>query len=340
MREKHITAGVRPDLEVLLAAVEGSGEAILITCGELEHPGPRIEYVNPAFTRMSGYEAVEVLGRSPRLLQGPLTDRSVIDRMRTALNAGEAFQGEAINHRKDGSTYVVEWLITPLRDGDGRITRWMSAQRDVTERRASEDRQAMLVRELHHRVKNTLATVQAVLNATLRSSLGLSEFRQAFSGRIASLAKTHALITEDHVQVVPFEDLLRTELEAYDRPGLRRVTLRGPRVLLPSELAVPVGMALHEMTTNAIRHGALADPDGRVAVDWSVEEAPEGSVLHWTWNEHDGAPVALPTREGFGSQLLNRVLTQQVGAKVDIAYDPDGLRIAVALPMPAAPTGA
>nr|WP_246681696.1 HWE histidine kinase domain-containing protein [Methylobacterium sp. L1A1] len=106
--------------------------------------------------------------------------------MRAALEAGERFQGEALNHRKDGSTYTVEWLITPVREPGGRITHWVSAQRDVTERRAGEDRQALLVRELHHRVKNTLATVQAVLNATMRSSLSIPEFTRALSGRIGS----------------------------------------------------------------------------------------------------------------------------------------------------------
>ncbi|MGH1575341.1 PAS domain-containing protein [Methylobacterium sp. P31] len=144
----HDTANTaRPDLEVLLAAVEASGEAILITSAELDPPGPRIEYANPAFTRMTGYAAHEVLGRSPRLLQGPGTERGVLDRMRAALAAGEPFQGEALNYRKDGSTYMVEWLITPVRNADGRITRWVSAQRDVTQRRASEDRQDLLVRE-------------------------------------------------------------------------------------------------------------------------------------------------------------------------------------------------
>lgn len=319
--------------EVFRAAVEAAGEAILITSADLDDPGPRIEYVNPAFTRMTGYEPREVLGHTPRVLQGPRTDRAVLDRMRTALVAGEPFQGEAVNYRKDGTTYFVEWLITPVRDAEGGIARWVSAQRDVTERRASEERQSLLVRELHHRVKNTLATVQAVLNASLRSSLGLSEFRQAFTGRIASLAKTHALITEDRIQVVSFEDLVAAELRAYDEPPRPRITLQGPHVVLASELAVPVGMALHELATNAIRHGALGDPDGRLEVTWSVEDAPDGRVLHWTWNEHDGPPVALPTREGFGSQLLNRVLTLQVGAKVDIAFDPDGLRVAVAIPL-------
>jgi PAS domain S-box-containing protein len=326
-------AQVRPDLEVLLAAVEASGEAILITSAELDEPGPRIEYVNPAFTRMTGYAPSEVLGRTPRLLQGPRTDRDVLDDMRAALADGEPFQGEAINYRKDGTTYVVEWLITPVRGADGHIERWVSAQRDVTERRAAEDRQSMLVRELHHRVRNTLATVQAVLNATLRSSVGLGEFRHAFTKRIASLAKTHALITEDDTQVVSFEGLLRTELQAYDEPSRARVTLHGPQVLLPSEVAVPVGMALHELTINAVRHGALGDPDGRVEVTWALEDSPDGSVLRWTWNEHDGPPVALPTREGFGSQLLNSVLVYQIGAKVDFAFDPDGLRVSVTIPL-------
>ena len=194
-----------PEMDVFTAGVEAAGEAILITSAELDEPGPHIEHAIPAFTRMTGYEAHEVLGRLPRLLQGPRTERAVLNRLRASLEAGECAQGEALNYRKDGTTYMVEWLITPMRDTDGRITRWVSAPRDITERRAAEDRQNLLVRELHHRVKNTLATVQAVLNASLRSSLGLAEFRQAFTGRIASLAQTHALITDARAQA----DLVR-----------------------------------------------------------------------------------------------------------------------------------
>ena len=322
---------VRPDLGALFAAVEASGEAILITSADLDEPGPRIEYVNPAFTRMTGYAAREVVGRTPRLLQGPGTEGAVIERMRAALRAGEGFQGEALNYRKDGSTYMVEWLITPVREADGSISRWISAQRDVTHRRAAEDRQGLMVRELHHRVKNTLATVQAVLNATVRSSSTIAEFTRAFSGRIGSLAKTHALITEDVDQAVSFEGLLRAELGPYDERG--RLTLSGPLVILPSELAVPFGMALHEMTTNALRHGALGYPNGRIEVTWLLEEGQEGPVLAWTWNEHGGPPVATPTREGFGSRVLRKVLTLQAEAQVDVAYHPDGMRVSIRAPL-------
>ena len=334
MDEPGHPARFPPDLAVLLAAIEASSEAILITSADIEEPGPRIEYVNPALTRMTGYEAHEVLGRTPRLLQGPRTDRNVLDRMRMALASGETFRGEALNYRKDGSTYMVEWLIAPVGDGDGRITRWISAQRDITERRASEDLQNLLVRELHHRVRNTLATVQAVLNASLRSSVGMEEFGRSFGGRITSLSKTHAMITEDRAQVVSFADLLKAGLEAYDEPGRSRVSLQGPHALLSSELAVPVGMALHEMTANAVRHGALGHADGHVEVTWSVQGEAGARTLRWTWNEHDGPPVTLPTREGFGIGLLRQLLAYQAGAEVDVAFDPDGLRITVEMPLP------
>ena len=321
-----------PDLGVFKAAVEASGEAIIITSVELDEPGPRIEYANPAFARMTGYPLEEIVGRTPRLLQGPGTDRTVLDGLRAALEAGEATQGEAINYRKDGSAYMVEWLITPVREPDGRISHWVSTQRDVTDRRAYEDRQVLMVRELHHRVKNTLATVQAVVNATVRSSLTIPEFTRALSGRIASLARTHALITEDAAQVASFDGLLRAELAPYDERG--RLTLEGPDVALPSELAVPVGMALHELTTNCLRHGSLADPNGRLQVTWWVEDGHAGRALRWDWAEHDGPPTAHPTREGFGHRLLNKVLATQTGAEVDVAFASDGLRVSIRMPLP------
>ncbi|KAB1078448.1 PAS domain-containing protein [Methylobacterium soli] len=321
------------DLRILQTAIEATNEAVLITSAELDWPGPLIEYANPAFTRMTGYEANEVVGRCPRLLQGPLTERAVVDRMRAALTAGEAFQGEATNYRKDGTTYFVEWLITPVRDGDGRISHWVSAQRDITERRAAEDRQNFMVRELHHRVKNTLATVQAVLNATVRSSNSIPDFARILTGRITSLAKTHTMITDGVAQAVVFRQLVESEVLAYENGRDGRLSLHGPRVVLPSELAVPIGMALHELTINAIKHGALAHADGRIEVTWSVEQGQSGQQLRWMWNEHDGPPVALPTRDGFGSRVLNRVLTAQVGAEVSIAFDLDGLRVTVDVPL-------
>lgn len=326
--------GPEIDASILRAAIEATGESIVITSAGRDAAGPVIEYVNPGFTRMTGYPPEEAIGRSPRILQGPLTDRAVIDRLRSALMREEPFRGETINYRKDGSTYAVEWVIAPVQDDTGRLIRWVSAQRDVTERQEALEQQQLLVRELHHRVKNTLATVQAIMNSTARGTTSLADFQRIFSGRMASLAKTHALLTENQAQAVPFRDLLYVELAPYDDGGGKRIVLDGPPLTLPSELAVPLGMAVHEMTTNAVKHGALAEFGGRVAVTWSVSIEPAGPKLRWIWNEHDGPPVAPPTREGFGSRLLKRVLTTQIQAEVQIAYDPDGLRITVDVPLP------
>lgn len=109
--------------------------------------------------------------------------------------------------------------------------------------------------------------------------------------------------------------------------------MQGPPTVLPSALAVPIGMAVHELTTNAAKYGALAEQDGRIEVVLSETDGPNGRWLRWTWNEHDGPPVALPTREGFGSRLLQRVLTDQISAEVSIAFEPDGLRVTVDLPL-------
>ncbi|GAN46034.1 two-component sensor histidine kinase [Methylobacterium sp. PvP062] len=131
--------------------------------------------------------------------------------------------------------------------------------------------------------------------------------------------------------------MLRAELDPYDERG--RLTLDGPRVVLPSELAVPVGMALHELTTNALRHGSLADPNGRLQVTWRIEDRGSGRGLRWDWAEHDGPPAMHPTREGFGHRLLNKILAAQTGAEVDVAFAPDGLQVSVRMPLPALAEG-
>ncbi len=127
-------------IHLIEAAIEHVDEAVLITTTELDAPGPEIVYVNEGFCRMTGYAAEEVVGETPRILQGPKTDRAELDRLRRCLSRGEPFfGGEVTNYRKDGSEYVIEWYIVPLRNDAGEITHWMAGQRDVTERRALEE---------------------------------------------------------------------------------------------------------------------------------------------------------------------------------------------------------
>jgi two-component sensor histidine kinase len=248
------------------------------------------------------------------------------------LQRGEPWSGDINLRRRDGSTFVGHVSDAPVYDDAGRLVAIVGISYDISERKAAEEKQALLVRELHHRVKNTLTTVQAIMGSTARTAQPTEEFQRAFSARIASLARTHSLLTDARWQAISFEELLRAELEPYDDGTGKRIFLDGSPIELPSDLAVPIGMAVHELTTNAAKHGALGELGGRIEVRWSVTIG-DSRHLRWVWNEHDGPPVQLPTREGFGSRLLNRVLTVQTGADVNIAYDPDGLRVTVAVPL-------
>jgi two-component sensor histidine kinase len=196
-----------------------------------------------------------------------------------------------------------------------------------------EQRQALLVRELHHRVKNTLATVQALVGATGRSSGSFKEFYHLFSNRIASVAKTHNLLTEDYWQTAPLREIALTELKPFAESRQPRFMLIGPPVELSADLAVPVGMALHELTTNAVRYGALSVPTGYVRVQWSVEENEGVRKLHLEWREFKGPSVSQPHHQGFGTTLLQRVLPMQCRAEVEVQYDQNGFQFQMDAPL-------
>jgi two-component sensor histidine kinase len=196
-----------------------------------------------------------------------------------------------------------------------------------------EQRQSLLVRELHHRVKNTLATVQALVGATGRSSGSFDEFYGSFSKRIISLAKTHNLLTEDYWQTAPLREIALNELKPFAESRQPRFMLLGPAIELSADLAVPVGMALHELTTNAVRYGALSIPTGYVRVQWSVGETEGVRKLHLEWREFGGPAVSEPQHQGFGSTLLQRVLPMQCHAEVEVRYYRTGLRFQMSAPL-------
>jgi two-component sensor histidine kinase len=199
--------------------------------------------------------------------------------------------------------------------------------------RQIEQRQSLLVRELHHRVKNTLATVQALVAATGRSTGSFDEFYHSFSNRITSLARTHDLLTEDYWQTAHLREIALNELKPFAESRQPRFMLIGPPVELSADLAVPIGMALHELTTNAIRYGALSVPAGYVRVQWNLDEHEGVRKLHLEWSEFAGPRVNEPQRRGFGSTLLQRVLPMQCKAEVEVQYASDGLRFRMDAPL-------
>jgi PAS domain S-box-containing protein len=237
----------------------------------------------------------------------------------------------------DGSFRHIEGRMVIFYGPDNSPARIIGVNIDVTKHKQAEHRQQLLIRELHHRVKNTLATVQAIVGSTARTASSIDEFYQGFVGRIVSLSRTHNLLTEDLWQKAALEDLIQTELGPYEDGARNRISVEGPHVELPSEAAVPIGMAIHELTTNAAKHGALSTFGGQVEVRWRVEPGEERPVLHFTWTEHGGPKVSTPTRQGFGSRLLQRVLATQLQADVSMDFPEEGLRFTMTLPIPGAP---
>jgi two-component sensor histidine kinase len=205
---------------------------------------------------------------------------------------------------------------------------------DISDRKRLEEHQVLLIRELQHRVKNMLASVQAVISSTARSAGTIDAFREALTQRIGSLAKTHELLIESGWRGTSLRDVLYGELRPYDDAAGQRIRLQGPPVHLPPELVAVVGLAVHELTTNAAKHGALAVPGGRVAVTWSLVPENGHRILALEWIERDGLPVQVPTHRGFGSLLLRKVLGRQLNGSVEIDYAPEGLRVHMRAQLP------
>src|SRR5215204_216983 len=224
-------------------------------------------------------------------------------------------------------------LVNAVRCASRARQRQHEAEAYLFERKQSEEHQALLIRELQHRVKNTLATVQALLRATSRSASTVEDFRQVFEARVLSLSRTHNLLVETTWRTASLRNVLQGELDPYDDGAGTRILLSGPAVELPAELAVPIGMAIHELTTNAAKYGAFSTPRGWLEVEWDVRRTHGSRRLELWWAEHDGPLVEPPSRKGFGSNLIQRLLTTQCRAEIKFDFDRLGLRFQMSAPL-------
>src|SRR5215212_2890763 len=224
-------------------------------------------------------------------------------------------------------------LVNAVRCAIRARQRQREAEAYLLERKRSEEHQTLLIRDLQHRVKNTLATVQALLRATSRSASTVEDFRQVFEARVLSLSRTHDLLVETTWRTASLRNVLQGELGPYDDRAGTRVLLSGPAVELSAELALPIGMAVHELTTNAAKYGAFSTPRGWLEVEWDVRGNEGTRKLQLWWTERDGPPVEKPSRKGFGSSLIQRLLTTQCRAEIKFAYDRPGLRFQMSVPL-------
>ncbi|VXD02223.1 PAS domain-containing protein [Sphingomonas sp. 8AM] len=443
-------------------------------------PDNPLVFVNAAFEALTGFPAVELIGRNCRFMQGPLTADSDIQRLRDAIARRERIEIDLLNHRRDGTPFWNRLMVAPVFDSNGTLLYFVATQTDVTieryrlrqlqddrdaltaevarretalaerearlamalkagglgtwtvalpevsltvsaayldnlgrpadevstfsfadfeqslhpedyqrvcaaltdtidhdlpydieyrvltpageqrwihaqgalQRRAdgtplalsgfsanisvrkfAEEHRGILARELTHRVKNTLATVGAVVSQTLRDASSLAEGRRAVAGRIASLGTAHELLVRDEVEGAAISEIVERVLAPFIDAGGQRFAIAGPAVRLSPEITLALSMALHELATNAIKYGALSVPEGSVQISWALAGSAAERRFRFAWIERNGPLVVPPTRVGFGTRMIERVLAGRVSGTAAMRYPPEGARFEIEAPV-------
>jgi PAS domain S-box-containing protein len=234
--------------------------------------------------------------------------------------------------RKDGSPVFIDGQTVTLRYPDRRVRGFMKIGQDVTNRRRDEERQSVLLAELQHRVRNVLAMVRSIINRGANRAT-VAEFRAELDGRVAALARTQALLTRGPDAGVDLEALVRDELLVHS-PDEPRMNVAGPSVTLAAKAAEILTLAVHELATNAMKHGAFSQPAGHVDISWGIVPRGDDKWVELTWRE---SGVAVPTnavpRKGFGTELVTRRVPYELGGRGAMTFEPDGLCCEIAFPL-------
>lgn len=232
---------------------------------------------------------------------------------------------ECRHQRGDGTWGWISIVGSPIRNERGEIIAAIVAVTDIDELKSAEEHRRIMDMELHHRVNNTLAMIQGIANITARTATDFSCFRSSFSDRIQCLSRISTLLVKKSWSQTPMKELVLTALACDPVSMEGRVSVSGEEVELRSEVALALGMALHELFSNAERHGALSTDEGKVSIDWRITDS-EGHRLLVNWIESSGPEVGAPLRAGVGQYLMKSVLARQYGGDVEFFFEPGGLR--------------
>jgi PAS domain S-box-containing protein len=282
---------------------------------------------NEGAERIFGYTAAEAVGRPITMIipaDRAGEEQSILARLRR----GERIDHfETVRRHKDGRLLDISITVSPIHGSNAQVIGASKIARDITERKRAEERQKLLLREIVHRVKNTLATVQAIATRTLRSAP--ADERDQFTARLHALSKAHDLLTGNAWEQAPMRAVVNSALGSDQRP---RFDFEGPEVALSASTSLHLMLALHELAANAVRYGALSNATGRVRLSWHLRgqlRQPEGGDrLRVSWSESGGPPPSHPRRRGFGT-----VLIEQAFDRVRFAYAPSGLVCTFELPV-------
>jgi len=324
----------RKDLGPFVVAAETTRMAMVFT--DAKEPGYPIIFANDAFLSLTGYDRNEVLGQSFNFLMARGADRKALMQVEAAFEGSADGGSEIYYRRKDGSVFWAALFISPVRHHSGDIVQHFASFVDLTKQKKEQAQSTMMINELNHRVKNTLATVQSIVWQALRNAADPEAIRKYIETRLFALSRSHDLLTREHWEGAGLLDLINVAMEPFGIANGRseRFVVTGKNIRIPPNGTLALGIAFHELATNAVKYGAFSNESGSILIAWAIEPGPEGNRLILRWQEKNGPPVKSPSRKGFGSRVIERGLAHELHGKVHLDYQLGGVVCTIDFPAP------
>jgi two-component system CheB/CheR fusion protein len=284
---------------------------------------------NAGAERTFGYPLRESIGRRWTVLFPPDRTEEAAQLLDRAKRDEPARVSDTAMVASDGRVIPISLTVSGTRDLSGKVVGASLIARDIADRKQAEERQRLLLAELNHRVKNMLATVLSIANQTADDADTLTSFRKSFTGRIRSLSETQNLLTRTNWAGATMRDVLQAEAAPYIKQDGANFELNGPDLLLTPRAALSLALVVHELTTNALKYGALSRPAGRIAVSWNLGGAGSNRHLKLEWKETGGPKVKPPSRRGFGRRMIEEGLSYELGGNAELNFDPGGFNCTI-----------
>jgi two-component system CheB/CheR fusion protein len=280
-----------------------------------------------------GGDALRPIGANLRFFQGDRDLKTEDQPLHKAIRSGEPVtESEAVLVRRDGGLIDVLISAIPLLTEGGTARGCIAAIVDISQRKHGEAQQQVLLHELQHRVKNIITTVGALATRMLKGTPSLEDFSVAFRGRLSAMAKTHELLTASNWQGAGLRPLIDATVRSYSSHDGRNISVSGPDLMLGPSAASTLGLVLYELATNAVKYGALKERGGRVDISWRLTKLDGSEDVSFEWSESGGAQISTNVKEGFGSGFIRRSVEYELTGKVDLDFQPGGLRCRILFP--------
>jgi len=326
----------KKDLGPFVVAAESTRMPMVFTdAGKPDNP---IIFANDAFLKLTGYDRPEVLAQSFNFLLDAGCNEEAGRLIKAAFDKRCEQDLEINFSRKDGSEFWADLFINSVEDEKGQVVQHFVSLVDTTRFKLVQKNAAMLIDELNHRVKNTLATVQSIVIQAVRNSDDPQIVRESIETRISALSRSHDLLGREKWDGAALRDLVREALAPFSATegGAERFTIEGENVRLSPKATLALGIAFNELATNAVKYGAFSNESGTISIKWTLANEPDGRWLCLHWRENDGPQVTPPSRKGFGSRVLEQGLAHELNGKVGLNYAPGGFICTIHVPVPQA----